>query len=482
MNEILKIKYNSFYSFLSIASRLIPNVLIFWILARYFGPTTFGKFSYSHTLANTFLLFADFGFDLLITTEIAQNRSRAKFIFQQYFWIKIALALLSLLGMLIFVLLRTTDFESIILGFVFAFYMLFNTVVNFYVASFKGFEKLNYDAKVSVIMNLFLFVSAVLLFLFNQNIFYIALTYVVSRILGLFYSIKLSGSILPELSYKITTEDVRESFKKAFLYGMLILTSSFLFQLDTILLGIIKSDFEVGIYQAVKNLLLVPFIIPGIVFSALLPTLARIFKENSENWLKLNNTFFKIVFWINLPITVILFSYPRQIIEIIYSTENYLSAVPILRLFSIILFLRSTSDYLGVMLITSGRQKKHIYTSLLGIFVCALSSSIIIPSYGAFGAAIVYLIVILTISTTYLIMNYKIFFRHILDSRYFVLLLLTFGIAYLTSHFSIMSALIGIPLIFLLFILFAFSFFFNKNEINNILSLKSVIGNRKRKL
>lgn len=479
MNEIVRIKSNSFFSFLSIGSRIIPNVLIFWILARYFGPTTFGKFSYSHTLANTFLLFADFGFDLLLTTEIAKNRLKANLIFQQYFWIKICLALLALLGMLAFVLIRGGDYESIILGMLFGFYMLFNTLTNFFVASFKGFERLDYDARVSLVMNLFLFFSASVLFLFKENIFLIALAYVFSRILGLLYSVKLTSRVMPRLDYKLTFDNYDDNLKKAFMYGILILASSFLFQLDTILIGIFRNDYEVGVYQAVKNLLLVPFIIPGVVFSALLPTLARTFKESVEGWVSLNKNFFKIVFWLNLPISVILFIYPRQIIEIIYSTKNYSSAIPILQIFAIILFLRSTSDYMGVMLITSGRQKIHIYTSLSGIILSFILSCIIIPTQGAYGASIVYLSIISFISIVYMAVNFKVFVEHILNSRYLFLLALSVITAFIVHEFSIINAFIGIPLILFAFVVYALTFFFTSNEKKNILSMKYLIRFRK---
>jgi len=475
MNEIIKIKNNSFFSFVSIASRLIPNVLIFWMLARFFGPVTFGKFSYSHTLANTFLLFADFGFDLLLTTEIAQNRSSAKQIFQQYFWLKICLAVISLISMFAFVFIRGGDFDSILLGIVFSFYMLFNTIANFFVASFKGFERLDYDAKVSLLMNLFLLFSAALLFLFSQNIFLIASAYAVSRILGFLYSIKLAHHTMPGLSYKLAFDNIDENLKKAFTFGILMLANGFLFQLDTILLGLFRNDFEVGIYQAVKNLMLVPLIIPGVLFSAMLPTLARNFKENYDNWLYLNKIFFKVIFWLNLIISLVLFVYPQQIIEIVYGAENYSSAIPILRLFSVVLFLRLTSDYIGLMLITSNKQKIHIYTSLTCILLSVLISFKLIPIYGAFGAGLIYLVVMVVTILIYLLANYEIFINHILNSRYYILLLASLATGFVFMKYSSLNPLIGIPIIFIVFFLFAISFFFTSSEKKRIMSIKFLL-------
>lgn len=466
------------YSFVSIASRLIPNVLIFWILARFFGPTSFGKFSYAHTLANTFLLFADFGFDLLITTEIARKRQEAELIFSQYFWIKIGLSLISLIVMTVFIFLRGGDSESIFLGMIFSFYMLFNTVTNFYVASFKGFERLDYDAKVSISMNVFLLFSSILLFIFYNNILLVALNYVVSRVIGFLYSLRISKRVLPKLSYVVTVKNFRDCFKKAFLYGILILASSFLFQLDTILLGIIRTDYEVGIYQAVKNLMLVPFIVPGVVFSALLPTLARAHKENFENWIHLNSIFFKLIFWLNLPVAILFFVYPDSIIELLYGAKDYSSAIPILRVFAIILFLRSTSDYVGVMLITSNRQKVHIYTSLLCIPLNIFSSILLLPTSGVFGASLVYFFVVTIISAIYLYTSYDVFFKKVLNSKYLIMLLTAVITAYILQNWFAEHIFLGILILAFVFILLIF-IVFDKNERITVFSTNAILSFKK---
>lgn len=478
MNEIVNIKNNSFFSFISITSRLIPNVLIFWILARYFGPTSFGKFSYSHTLANTFLLFADFGFDLLITTEIAKRRLEAMHIFQEYFWIKICLAFLSLIAMWLFIFIRGGDSEALWLGLVFSLYMLFNTITNFFVASFKGFERLDLDAKISISMNLVLLFLSYLLYSFYQNIIVVALSYVISRIIGVLYSLNILNEVIPNLSYKILLTNLTDNLRKAFLYGILILTSSFLFQLDTILLGIFKTDYDVGIYQAVKNLMLVPFIIPGVVFSALLPTLARKYKENFEDWISLNSILFKLVFWLNLPISIILFVYPGQIIELLYGVKNYSMAIPILKIFAVILFLRSTSDYVGVMLITSGRQKIHIYTSVFCIPISIIIGGNLISAFGAKGASWAYLMVISIISVVFFFSNYKKFFKNILDRRYILLVAVSVLAGFIVNYWFNNNVFLGVLIIILVFFLIIF-IIFDKNERLLIFSFNAVMNFRR---
>ncbi|HED05429.1 MAG TPA: hypothetical protein ENI61_01945, partial [Ignavibacteria bacterium] len=64
MTEAKRIRKNYLFSFLSISSRLIANVIVFWIIARYYGPDIFGQFSLAHTIATISILLGDFGLDL----------------------------------------------------------------------------------------------------------------------------------------------------------------------------------------------------------------------------------------------------------------------------------------------------------------------------------------------------------------------------------------------------------------------------------
>jgi O-antigen/teichoic acid export membrane protein len=443
-------------------------MIIFWFLARFLGPEIYGKFSYAHTIANTFLLVADFGFDLLLTTEIARNRTEAKSIFQKYFGIKIVLVLFSLLTMFIFVYSKSRNYESLLLGMAFGFYMLFNSITNFYFALFKGFERLDYEAKVSSVANAVLFIIAFVLLLLKQNVLLIAITYSITRLIGFVYSVKLASTLIPGLSYKIRFENFYEALKKTFVFGMIILSLSFLYQLDTIMLGFYKSDYELGIYQAVKYLVLVPLIFPSILTSALLPTFTRVNSESHENWISLNKTFFKIIYWISLPVAVLLYAFPEQIIEIIYSTKNYASAVPILRIYSFIIVFRYFADYLGVVLISSKRQNIQVYASIAGIVLSIILDILIIPDYGAYGAGVVMLIVTCFICSVFLLVNYKIYFPLLFNIKYIFM----FGIAVITAviaaYYNSVSIFIGGPAIALVFVLSAYLFFFSKEEIKSI--------------
>jgi O-antigen/teichoic acid export membrane protein len=460
----VNVKNNSIFSFLSITSRLISNVLIFWFLARYFGADIFGKFSYAHTLSTVFILLADFGFDLLLITEIAKNKSNAKKVFQKYLWIKITLVFSALILMWTFVTVRSIDNTSLILGFLFGLYMLFNTITNFFIALFKGFEKFNLETKVSLAMNLFLLIVTVILAVLRLNIFTMAGAFVLSRVLGLLYSIKLANSVLPGISFGFVFEEMNETIKNTFVYGILIVSSSLLFQLDTLILGVFKSDSEVGVYQAVVRIILLPLIIPNIINNALLPTLARLNVEDKGKWVYICKILFKFLSWISLPMALILFVYPDEIIRIVYSSKDYSASIPILRVFSIILLFRFVADYLGIVLTTSNRQKTQMVVCVSGIIFNLILNFIVIPKYGAYGAGIVSLATVLYVTISYFIINSRMYLSWILNIKYLLLIIISIIIAVVFYTFDAINVFMGAPAIIILFAVFALYYFFTPEE------------------
>ena len=101
MNEIKNISKNSVFYFISTLSRLVSNVVIFLLIARHYGPQLFGSFSSAHTLSMLYLLIADFGFDLLLTTEIAKNRENVSEIVNRFVPSKMVLIIISCLLLLL---------------------------------------------------------------------------------------------------------------------------------------------------------------------------------------------------------------------------------------------------------------------------------------------------------------------------------------------------------------------------------------------
>ena len=470
MSEAKKIKTNSLFSFLSVGSRVIANFVVFWVLARYYGPEVFGQFTFSLTLVTTFIFIADFGFDILLTVEIAKKKEKAVEIFQNLFSIKVVFTAISVVGMLLFILFFNVSQTSKILVLVLSVYLIFTTLTNFINALFKGFEKLEYETKVSFISNLLLLVIVIVLSLFKANVIIIAIGFVIAKMIGLFAGFNYLSKFLHKIRFKFSLGFFGELKGKILIYGLHFVLNYLYFQLDTILLAVFKNDYEVGIYQSVFKLISLPLILPEIINNVFLPALSRLNNENTENWKKLGFLMSKFLLGMIIPVTLVFFIFAKDVLDIVYGVDKYVGAVNILKIFSIILLVRFCMEPYGLMLTTENRQKFRMYTVIIITILNFGLNIIFIPLYGPFGAAIVSLISNTAMLVTYWIANKKLFHEWIFNFNTMFIFLMFGFLLYIFRYLKIIGIFWGVALIFFVCFAFVILFYFTKEEKKLILS------------
>jgi O-antigen/teichoic acid export membrane protein len=464
MSEAVRIRKNSIFSFFSISSRLIANVVLFLIIARFYGPTLYGQFVFAQSLSLVFILIADFGIDVLFVNEVARDRKNAVKLFSQYFSLKILFCLIALAGMDIFFFVSNSDFQGRLLILVFSIYMMLTAVSNFLYSLFKGFEKLEYEMKVSITTNIVLLIVTIVLLVIRANVLSIAIAFVGTRILGFVLAVRYSFVVLPDISYRLVFSGLNTIKNKVIVFGLHLVFNYLVFQLDTILLAIWKGDYDVGIYQSAFKLILVPLLIPEILINVLTPVLSRLNVENKKQWGYVGNAMSKFLYITIIPISIILFVYSDQIIHIIYGSKNYVNAIPVLRIFAVVLFIRFNFEAFALMLTTSNKQKIRMYIVIVAALLNFVLNYFAIPLYGAVGAAAVALLTNLFVAILYWITTVPFFFQWFIKSKTGIVFMATILGVLIFWHFKGITVFIMAPLILSGFISVAFLYFLNSDE------------------
>ena len=436
MTQSAEIRLNTLFSFLSISSRLIANVIVFWIIARNYGPSLFGQFTFAQTLATIFIIVADFGFDILLTNDIASDRVNAKNYFQKYFTLKIVFTSFAILGMWIFALITEVNSQTMFLIFIFSLYMAFTALTNFIFALFKGFEKLSYETRISLVINVSLLVGISILIYFHVDILYVAILFLITRVIGFWLGLKYASQVLVNISFKPTFPKFGEARNKILVYGFHLVFSYLFFQLDTILLAIFKGDYEIGIYQSVFKIIMIFLVIPEIFVNALLPVLSRLNTENPLQWTTVAHLMNKILVFAIIPITIFLFVFAERIISLIYGLSEYSESVMVLRIFAIILLVRFNLETFALMLTTSNKQKTRMYVVIVASVLNLTLNSFLIPDHGVNGAALVSLITNLFVGVIYIYMNRKLFIKWMVNSKVILLILISLTTALVLWEFD----------------------------------------------
>lgn len=464
MTESSLIKKNSFFSLLSMSSRLIANVIVFWLIARIYGPDTFGVFTFAHTTATLLIILADFGFDILLTTEISRSKSQAVKIFQNIFSYKIIFSVLAFLIMWIFSLQGNYSQETRISLQIFSFFLLFTTLTNFSLALIKGFEKFGYESIVLLIANISLVVIVTILSLLKSNILIIVIGFALTRLVGLLLSIYFNKKLVPGLSFRISFPEEKELHQKVLIFGFHLLFANLFFQIDTILLSLWKGNLDVGIYQAVFKLIILPLMIPDILNLTLLPVLSRLFVMEKEKAIKITYLMNKLLFFLSLPITLILYVYAEDLIHFIYGSKQYSASIPVLKIFVFNIFVRFSFETFALILTTTNRQIIRMITVIFATIINITLNYFLINQYGVNGAATVSLICIVFVYGVYSIYSFKLLRKWYLNFQTCVLISITLLIGYTFNNILYISPYLGIPMILAIFIITGLLFYFTKED------------------
>lgn len=224
--------------------------------------------------------------------------------------------------------------------------------------------------------------------------------------------------------HKTGPYELRKHVKSTLVFFALAASSSIYLNLDVIMLGFMKGDHEVGIYNAgvkVKTVLVTCVTSLGTV---LLPRLSYyIQKDNKEEFQRIVVKAFKFVLIFGSAVMVYFMVYAREAI-LLLAGEAFLPAViPMIILMPTVLLI-GLSNITGIQVLTpTGEEKKVVYSVTVGALFDFALNLIVIPKLGATGAAISTLLaemIVLIIQCCYLKSVLESVFKQIQGKKIFL--------------------------------------------------------------
>lgn len=190
------------------------------------------------------------------------------------------------------------------------------------------------------------------------------------------------------VNYKIKLE-MRRHMKSLFILFVSAISVGLYANLDSTMLGIMKSDIDVGLYTSASKMtkILIPIIVsldtvigPQLIF--------HIKEKNKDKIFEKINMFLDFNFILGIPIISILFLVSKDII-ILFSGEKFLGANLAMKIMlPIILFIPIGSFMSGKILISHNLEKLSLKFNMIGMLSNGLLNYILIPKIGILGAAL----------------------------------------------------------------------------------------------
>jgi len=388
-NKLIK---ETFWGFASkgIAFILLMGLNIF--LARILGVEEFGLWSFLFAIITGIFLISNFGINAS-GKFIAQYNStdELKNVIRNSFKLRLLISFFFALFIFfgsrtISVLVGHPEFEILLK---YSSPLVFSMgFLEYLKTAFGGLHRIKYNFIVTVLEFGFKFIFVIFLFQFSTNLINIVNAFSLASFLTIVIGLSLlyfNFYIKIDRSTNITSalDIIKYAIPLFFTsIGAVIAT-----EIDTVMLGLFSSNYEVGIYAVGKNLV---NIIPQISMAIAMGTMPVFAKINNKNKEELKLLFFKILrinTWLMGIITLGIIFLSGFLIPLIYG-PRYAGAVFPLQILTIFLVSRSFLIFLNLFLDYQGLAKKRLLNSIISMILNIILNLLLIPKYGAVGASI----------------------------------------------------------------------------------------------
>lgn len=363
--------------------------ITFPYLVRVLQVENFGNVVFVQGVLQYFILFTDYGFNLLGPKEIAQNDNKKERgrIFASIFAAKLILLCIStILFVCILVIISYINNENILLYIVTYLMVIGNVILP--VWFFQGIQQMRYITIVNIIGR---FLSVICIFYYVR----IPEDYVLA---GFFQAIV--PLIAGFCSWIILWKNYKEVFilpkykdiKQVFIDAWEIFTSTVAINLYTasnlVFLGLLTNNIVVGYFSGAQKIIQNINSLISPITQAIYPYISKITNNSKSDALK----FLRKIVWIlgggNFIVSILIFIFAEWIVDLLLG-DGYEQSVLLLRILSFLPFIISLSNIFGIQTMLVFGMKKQFNKILLSAAV--INTIIVLPMiyfYQAIGVSI----------------------------------------------------------------------------------------------
>jgi len=392
----LKVISNSSKTIIVKIAGMVAGLLISVFLAQTLGPEGIGIINFANGVGIILLLFSMFGFQNVIIKFVAiakkrlDNKSVITTLKTSLFFNGLLSILIAVIGVIAlpFILDMWPDRQNLHIPLMIVFVMIVpQTISRVYGFTLNGYGKIWQANLVNQALSLIL-VGIGFIIYWNLEIKFtptsVLLLYAISRTLMVMIVI-----LIWRQTFKSKIKggfNFKPMFKMAKPMLLVSGTSIIASKADVIMIGILGTFDEVGIYSIAAQLAMMTSLFLVVINSAIKPKLASLFANNSIDELRnMVQRVTKILIFLAL-LFVIFFIVMGQWILGFWGTE-FQEAYWILVILSIGQFFNISTGCSGTLLIMCGFEKSHGYISVVEVILNILLNLIFIINFGALGAA-----------------------------------------------------------------------------------------------
>ncbi|MCG2758055.1 MAG: flippase [Desulfobacteraceae bacterium] len=378
------IKNTASLLFLGIISQLIGFAAVIY-LARVLGPGGFGKINFAIAIITYFTLIANMGLPLLGTREIAREKDKIKDYIGNILILRLCLALLGfcLLLLLAFFLNKPLEIKYLIIFYGFG--LIPSALLLDW--AFQGVEKMEYIGLGNILATA-IYVVLVLSFVKSpEQILLIPCFQVAGSLLAAAILFSIFAKNFGKPVFKIDLVFWKSLIRQSLPIGFSLIMAQIFYNIDTVMLGFMRSDEEVGYYNAAYKIIMLFIFVIGVYHDAIFPVISNYYKTSLDSLRKLLSVTQELMVAVAVPLAVGGTILARPIINLLYGTDynNGIIAFQIL-IWAVVIIYINTAYSRG--LLACKKENWFLAGTIIPAVVNVVANFILIPPLGLKGAAI----------------------------------------------------------------------------------------------
>ncbi len=385
--KVKSIKYNFIMNFILTVSNFLFPLLTFPYVSRVLQVEANGKVAFVSSIVSYFMMIGSLGiptYGIRAASRVRDNKKKLSVVVQELLIINLCLVAIVLCCYFVAILNVKTFYEYRELFYINAVGILLNVLgMNWF---FQAIEQYDYITIRSIVFRI---ISIILLFTLIHNPSDYVLYTAILVFSGVGSNILNLKRVFKFVSFKKADRyKFSRHFRPILVMFAQTLVVSIYTNLDTVMLGFIKGNFEVGLYNAsikVKGLLLSVVTSLG---NVLLPRMSYYVKNNmKDKFLIMMTKAINFTLLMALPLSIFFVLCAKESILLLAGPE-YLGAVLGMQFLVIAVIPNALTGVLGMqVLVPLEKENFVLYSVIVGAIIDFVLNIIFIPLYGVSGAS-----------------------------------------------------------------------------------------------
>ncbi len=376
------------------ATRFIAELInrlgaaVFWIVvARYLGASGLGSLAFALSLFSLFETIATLGLGSVVARDAAREPSSAGRYFGQSMLLGLISSIVCLLLMIGIAALLKPSKETLFAASVMAVSILPASGFYWSKTILWSAEKMGYIAVARTAENLFKVVAGLAVLLAGMGLREIVLVLALSKVISFVICFAAAVYQVAAPVWRIHFGTIKYFLRQAPSFSLIAIFNALFWSVSVILLTKLRGEAEAGIFGAAYKLVDIWLSFAFAYGQALFPIASRTSTTDPQLFQRLCKKSMKYVSLMTLAIAAGTSMLAHKLIPIFYG-NTMTEAVPVLMLLIWVLVPFAVVPVLAYSLVSHNLQRFDLAANVIAAIIVTAASIILIPPFGAQGAAI----------------------------------------------------------------------------------------------